>query len=338
MSGAGATSPAASMTGWGRFRRNRQACLGGAFLLALAVVSAVALPWSLAWFDAENLATGVRHGPSMTSVTPAESLDREVGDVPAAMRPLGSFMRGAASWLGHDDLGRSLLFRLALGLIVSLAVAAGATATALVVGTLWGAVAGLLGGRTDLLLMRVVDVLYGLPYILMVILMKVALTRPLTAALGGRTRYADLVILFLAIGSVSWLTMARVVRGLVMSLRHEGFVEASRAMGAGPVWIFRRHMLPNLVGPVAAYASLVVPQAVLQEAFLSFLGIGVQPPLPSLGRLAADGVQAINPFVGFWWLLVFPCGLLALMLLALNGVGEGLREALDPRSSRNMLA
>lgn len=126
--------------------------------------------------------------------------------------------------------------------------------------------------------------------------------------------------------------MARVIRGQVLSLRERAFVEAARACGAGPLRVFVRHLLPNLVGPIVVYSTLVIPQAIMQESFLSFLGIGVQQPIPSLGRLAADGVEAVNTFVGFWWLIVFPCGILVLTLLALNFVGDGLRDALDPQS------
>jgi len=128
-----------------------------------------------------------------------------------------------------------------------------------------------------------------------------------------------------------------VVRGQVLSLRKQPFVEAARSIGAGPVWILARHILPNLVGPITVYATLAIPQAVLQESMLSFLGIGVQPPLPSLGRLAADGVESVNTFVSYWWLLVFPCGVLVLLLLALNFLGDGLRDAFDPKSTAQQL-
>ncbi len=218
------------------------------------------------------------------------------------------------------------------GLLVSLGIGLAAAGVAVVIGTAWGAAAALAGGRWDLAMMRIVDVLYGLPYILMVILLKIALARPLTALLAGHSQYADLVILFLAIGGVSWLTMARVIRGQVLSLRSQPFVEAARAAGAGPVHILRRHMLPNLIGPIFTYAALVIPQAILQESFLSFLGIGVQQPTPSLGRLAADGVEAVNTFVGYWWLIVFPCVALVVTLLALNFISDALRDAFDPKS------
>jgi ABC-type dipeptide/oligopeptide/nickel transport system permease subunit len=155
--------------------------------------------------------------------------------------------------------------------------------------------------------------------------------------MGRNSRAAQIVILFLAIGSISWLTMARVVRGQVLSLRNRPFVEAARAIGARPARIVWRHLIPNTVGTVLVYATLIVPQAILQESFLSFLGIGIQQPMPSLGRLAADGVYAVNSFVSYWWLLVFPCGLLVSTLLALNLIGDGLRDAVDPKSSAGMV-
>lgn len=277
------------------------------FYLALVIAAALlTLPLALQWYDAQNLSGAIRHPPAWTPVQ---------------------------SWLGYDDLGRSLLFRLLPGLLVSLTIGLTAAAMAVTVGTLWGATAGLMGGRVDLLMMRVVDVLYGLPYLLLVVLLKVSLQPVFREILPGHPRVADVVILFLAIGGVSWLTMARVVRGQVLSLRAQPFVEASRVAGATSWHVLRRHLLPNLAGPVIVYGSLIIPQAILQEAFLSFLGVGVQQPTPSLGRLAADGVEAVNSFVSFWWLLLFPCAALVSILLALNFVGDALRETYDPKSS-----
>jgi len=150
----------------------------------------------------------------------------------------------------------------------------------------------------------------------------------------GKRRLFDVVVLLCAIGGVSWLTMARVIRGQVLSLKKLPFVEAARAIGVGPGGIFLRHLLPNLMGPIIVYTTLTVPQAILQESFLSFLGIGVKPPLPSWGNLAADGLSELNPYESNWWLLLFPCLRLGTTLLALNFVGEGLREAFDPKRSR----
>jgi oligopeptide transport system permease protein len=171
--------------------------------------------------------------------------------------------------------------------------------------------------------MRLVDILYGLPYILIVILFQVAFRS---------SRAGSVVVLFVAIGLVSWLTMARVVRGQVLSLRAQPFIEACRASGLTEWRIFTRHLLPNLVGPVIVYATLTIPQAILQESFLSFLGIGIQKPLPSWGSLASDGLlPALNPIDSRWWLLVFPCAMLATTLLSLNFLGDGLRDVFDPK-------
>ena len=319
---------------WRRFARHRVA-LGAALLLAVAVVvSAVSLPFSARWYNVQSLGEAVRHAPSITPVVTDEPYLHELATTGAgsATQASAPTVLRLSGWLGYDDLGRSLLFRLLPGFLISLLIGLASAGLAVVLGVAWGAVAGLVGGRLDALMMRVVDVLYSLPYLLTVILLKIALTRPLTVLLGGQTKLANLIILLLAIGGVSWLTMARVVRGQVLSLREQAFVEASRAAGAGGWHILRVHLLPNLVGPIVVYGTLVVPQAILQESFLSFLGIGVQQPLPSLGGLAADGVQAVNTFVGFWWLLVWPCVVLALTLLALNFIGDGIRDACDPKA------
>lgn len=303
----------------------------------LILASITALPFSLRWYNVQPLSTAVRHAPSWRpAVDPEQFTATDGGEAFGRSHRLTRAAQRAAyqmtSWFGHDNLGRSLFYRVLPGFLISLLIGLGAAGVAMVIGGAWGAVAALAGGRTDLVMMRIVDVLYGLPYILMVILLKIALERPLTGLLAGRTKYADVAILFLAIGGISWLTMARVVRGQVLSLRDRPFIEAARAAGAGPIFILRRHIFPNLVGVIVTYGALVIPQAILQESFLSFLGIGVQQPTPSLGRLAADGVEAVNTFVGFWWLLVFPCGVLVVTLLALNFIADALRDAFDPKS------
>ncbi len=281
-----------------------------------------------------------------------------------------------AAWLGADALGRDLLTRCLLGGAVSLSVGFAAALIAIVIGTAWGMIAGFVGGRVDALMMRIVDVLYGLPYILLVVLLAVAadaigdarLQRNERLAQSQRTAYIaqappdsspeslvartteaairfpspsetsratiNLVTLLVAIGGVSWLTMARVVRGQTMSLRAQPFVQAAEALGASTPRILRVHILPNLMAPVIVYATLTIPQAILQESFLSFLGIGVRPPIPSWGSLAAEGLPELNPVRSRWWLLLFPCALLASTLLALNFLGEALRDAFDPRASR----
>lgn len=324
---------------WRRFRRNHLAIAGALVLAFFLLGGLLTLPFSMRWYNLQELDTAVRHPPTLHPVVPFTSAHTRSTSPPRPGHSLSVSRRvyAASSWLGHDDLGRSLLFRILPGFLVSFAIGLAAALLAVILGTTWGAIAAMMGGRIDAIMMRVVDVLYGLPYILMVILLKVGLTRPLTVLWGGHGAYVDLAVLLLAIGAVSWLTMARVVRGQVLSLRTRPFVEAARAMGAGPFHILRRHLLPNLIGPVVVYATLVVPQAILQESFLSFLGIGVQQPTPSLGRLAADGVEAVNLFVDSWWLIVFPCGVLVVTLLALNFLGDGLRDALDPQSSASMV-
>ena len=245
----------------------------------------------------------------------------------AARRP-----PGPDAWMGTDLLGRSLSSRILLGGAVSLGVGCAAAAVSVVIGVSWGMTAGWIGGRTEQIMMRVVDVLYGLPYILLVILIRVGLEELFVRRWGWRSSSANLVVLLAAISAVSWLTMARVIRGQVLSLKGQPFVDAARVIGL-PGWrIAATHLLPNLAGAIVVYATLTVPQAILQESFLSFLGIGVERPVPSWGNLAADGVSAINNVESFWWMLAFPCGFLTATLLALNAIGEALREAFDPRS------
>jgi len=325
---------------WRRFRRNRLAVAGTVYLGALFAVVVVGLPFSSSWYDVQAPRNAVRHPPARGRVVDCARYERaqqssRLGQAFAFAAP--AFHR-AAAWWGYDSIGRSVLFRCLFGFLISMAIGLGAAVLAVTVGVLWGAVAALAGGAVDTVMMRVVDVLFGLPYILMVILFKIALETPLDRLCGGRGQLANVVLLVVAIGAVSWLTMARVIRGQVLSLREQPFVEAARALGAGRLRILVRHLLPNLVGPIMVYATLVIPQAILQESFLSFLGLGVQQPLPSLGRLAADGVQAVNTFVGYWWLIVFPCGLLVTTLLACNFVGDGLRDAFDPKSQAAPLA
>jgi oligopeptide transport system permease protein len=235
-----------------------------------------------------------------------------------------------AYWMGNDKLSRDLWSRFLLGGAISLSIGLVAAAISVVIGTSVGLVAGYAGGRIDAFLMRMVDVLYGLPYILLVILMRVVLVPILAKATGAM--WANVLVLLIGIGGVSWLTMARVVRGQVMSLRDQPFVEAARALGFRPRRILLRHILPNLVGPILVYATLTVPQAILAESFLSFLGLGIQDPLPTWGSLASEGVAVLNPIRIYWWLIVWPCVGLSVTLLCLNFVGDGLRDALDPKS------
>ncbi len=239
--------------------------------------------------------------------------------------------------LGTDHLGRDLLTRCLAGGTVSIGIGLAAAAISVVIGTLYGALAGASGGRIDAAMMRIVDILFGLPYILLVVLLAVAADAVIErwVARGGRLGEGGLaalnvLTLLVAIGGVSWLTMARVIRGQTMSLCARPFMEAARAIGASPARQFRKHLLPNLAGTIIVYATLTAPQAMLQESFLSFLGIGVRPPLPSWGGLVAEGLAELNLVKPRWWLLLFPSLLLGVTLLALNFVGEGLREAIDP--------
>lgn len=218
-------------------------------------------------------------------------------------------------WLGTDRLGRDLLVRTLFGLRVSLAIALAATLVSLVIGVAWGALAGYLRGRTDALMMRFVDVLYALPQVFFVIILTVVFGRgPLT--------------LLVAIGAFGWLTMARIVRGQARSLREREFVEAALVGGSRTPRILLRHIVPNLLGPVIVYATLLVPQVILVESFLSFLGIGIQEPLASLGNLIADGAAEMETAP---WMLAVPAGCLVLLVFAFNFLGDGLRDALDPR-------
>jgi len=233
---------------------------------------------------------------------------------------LGASPPSSAHWFGTDELGRDTLARVIFGGRISLMVGLIATLVSLLIGVTYGAIAGYRGGKTDELMMRFVDVLYSLPYIFLVILLLVFFSR-------------SLVMLFVALGLVQWLTMARIVRGQVLSLKHQNFVEAARALGAGDMRIIFLHIVPNTLGPVIVYTTLTVPAVILQEAFLSFLGLGVQPPDASWGTLVSDGARLIALFP---WLVIFPGIALSLTLLCFNFLGDGLRDALDPQDRREV--
>ena len=269
---------------WRRLRRNRAATISGVFLLAMCAIAALA-PWLPFLPDpaSQNLALGA---------TPPTW----------------------AHWFGTDDLGRDAFARVIYGGRISMLVGIVGTLVSLLIGVTWGAIAGYAGGDVDEAMMRVVDVLYSLPYLFLVILLLVLFER-------------SLLMLFVALGLVQWLTMARIVRGQVLSLKAQVFVEAARALGAGDAAILGRHIVPNTLGPVIVYATLTVPAVILQEAFLSFLGLGVQPPDASWGTLVADGARVLAIFP---WLVSFPGIALSLTLLAFNFLGDGLRDALDP--------
>lgn len=273
---------------WLRLRRNRLAVAGGITLLILSLACLL--------------------GPLFS---PYDYADQNLDNTFAPP--------GAAHWLGTDQLGRDLLVRVLQGGRISLGVGLCATIVALTIGVIYGAVAGYVGGRTDAVMMRLVDIIYALPFTIFVILLMVFLGR-------------NIVLLFVAIGAVEWLTMARIVRGQIMSLKKMEFIEAARSLGYGSRRIIFRHLLPNALGPIIVYATLTIPAVMLLEAFLSFLGLGVQPPMSSWGTLIKDGAEKMEEY---WWLLVFPGALFSLTLFSLNFLGDGLRDALDVRAAKD---
>jgi len=291
-----------------RLLKNKLAVFGLIFVIVIAVASIV--------------------GPTVISKTTGYTYDF----IPRESSLTKSFAPfrgpgGQFAWthpMGTDNAGRDILARVLSGGQISLMVALIATLVSLVIGVSYGAIAGYLGGRIDDLMMRIVDVLYALPYVIIVIV--------LLALLPAKTPTGQLAQLFFALGAVSWLTMARIVRGQVMSLKNQEFVLAARATGVSTPKIIFRHLVPNALGPVIVYATLTIPTVMLSEAFLSFLGLGVRPPRVSWGSLAAEGAQnmAVYP-----WQLIFPGLIMALMLFCLNFVGDGLRDALDPQMRRD---
>lgn len=275
-----------SRQAWVRLVRNRPAMFGLWILIAMIGI-AILTPWLAPYsYQAQDLALGASP-PSSTN------------------------------WLGTDTLGRDLLTRVMYGGRVSLLVGFAATAVSLLVGVLWGTVAGYLGGRIDAFMMRTVDMLYALPFMIFVILLMVVFGQ-------------SFLLLFVAIGLVEWLTMARIVRGEVRSLKQQDFVSAAIVSGLSTPQIIWRHIVPNVLGPVIVYITLTIPSVMLFEAFLSFLGLGVQPPQSSWGLLIAAGVSSMEEYP---WLLLFPGIALSLTLFALNFLGDGLRDALDPRDA-----
>lgn len=272
---------------WHRLRRNR-AAFAGAILLVLLALSCAAGPIFSQSYEEQNL---------------------DLGAAPPSWQ----------HWLGTDTLGRDLLARTLYGGRISIMVGVVATFVALTIGVTYGAVAGYFGGKVDAFMMRVVDILYALPFAIFVILLMVFFGR-------------NIFLLFFAIGAVEWLTMARIVRGQVLSVKRMEFIEAARALGLGRRRIIFRHVIPNVLGPVIVYTSLTIPAVMLLESFLSFLGLGVQAPMSSWGVLIKDGSEKMEEF---WWLLVFPGALFFLTLLSLNLLGDGLRDALDVRASKD---
>ena len=233
---------------------------------------------------------------------------------------LGAAPPSSEYMLGTDVLGRDLFTRMLYGSRVSLLVGFLATLVALTIGVLWGSIAGYLGGRTDSLMMRIVDILDGLPFVIFLILILVIIGRSMT-------------LLFLAIGAFGWLSMARIVRVQVLGLRRQDYVLAAQSMGASNLRILFKHIIPNVLGSVIVYSTLLIPQFMLLEAFLSFLGLGVQPPESSWGILIREGAITMEEY---WWLLIFPSIVFSLTLFALNFLGDGLRDYLDPRKTQQL--
>ncbi|MBP7843247.1 MAG: ABC transporter permease subunit [Proteobacteria bacterium] len=271
-----------------RLKKNRMAMIGLGILVAL-IILAILTPWIAPYrYEAQNLDYGAQ-GPSVQH------------------------------WFGTDVFGRDLFTRVLFGGRVSLMVGFIATFVSLVIGVLWGSIAGFIGGRVDSAMMRIVDIIYSLPFMLFVVLLTV---------LFGR----HLVLIFFAIGAVEWLTMARIVRGQVLHLRKQEFVEACYSQGISKRRIILKHIIPNVLGPIIVYTTLTIPSVMLLEAFLSFLGLGIQAPMSSWGILISDGVETMEEFP---WLLIFPGLTLSLTLFSLNFLGDGLRDALDPRTSKD---
>lgn len=253
-----------------------------------------------------------------------------------------SFLPPSAQHLFGTDLnGRDLLYRVMLGGQISLIVGVTGALVSFAVGIVYGMIAGYAGGRTDSIMMRLVDILYAIPRLIFLLVLITALdplVRKAMAIYGLQTLtgYSKVFILVLCLGMTEWLTMARIVRGQVLSLKSRNFVVASRSIGQSHRNIIFQHLLPNLMGPALVYLTLTVPAVILDESFLSFLGVGVQAPLASWGLLLSDAAQVINPIKGYWWLLLFPVIAMSMTLLALNFLGDGLRDALDPRMAKSL--
>jgi len=268
---------------------NNKMAMAGASLLLLELLVAMLTPWIAPYpFELQNLENALAE-PSMLH------------------------------FFGTDNLGRDVFTRVLYGGRISMMVGLLASLVSVGVGVLYGAAAGFFGGRTDNLMMRVVDIMYAIPFLFLVIILMVFFGR-------------NFILLFIALGLTQWLTMARIVRGQVMTLKQKEFIQAARVMGVAPVKILMRHLIPNSLGPVIVYLTLTIPTVILEEAFLSFLGLGVQPPMASWGTLIAEGVEVMEIA---WWNLIAPAIFLSLTLFSLNFLGDGLRDALDPKGAKD---
>jgi len=320
---------------WRRLKRNRPAWACLVFLAAFALTSFLApllpLPSPIVLdLRAEPQApvppwTAFGERGFVREYWDLNALDEAL--VSARVALFGDWQTGA--WLGTDAKGRDLLARIVWGSRTSILVALAAAACSLAIGVTYGAFAGLVGGKVDEALMRFVDVLYSIPFLFAVIFV-ITIVGSYRAELA-RAGIDREVVFYLVIGAISWLTMARVVRGQVLALRRAEFVEAARALGASTARILFVHMVPNVLSVVIVYLTLTIPAVMLFEAFLSFLGLGIEPPKVSWGLLASDGTEAINPLRLDWWLVVWPAAAMGSVLLALNVLGDGLRDALDPK-------
>jgi oligopeptide transport system permease protein len=335
---------------WHRLRRNRLALAGALYVIALALLCLVGPTLFHLSYEAQGLsATYLPPGAPFIRIFDAGHLSepaeytvlgqmRQRLEMPpgpqadAALRQLAAgrevtarsgdrmeIYRPGHAWLGTDNLGHDQFAEILYGGRISLMVGLIATFVALVIGVTYGAVAGFAGGKTDAVMMRIVDIIYALPFTIFVILLMVFFGQ-------------NIFLLFFAIGAVEWLTMARIVRGQVLTVKKMEYIEAARALGFGRRRIIFRHIIPNILGPIIVYTTLTIPAVMLLEAFLSFLGLGVQPPMSSWGVLIKDGADRMEEY---WWLLVFPGVIFSLTLFSLNFLGDGLRDALDVRAAKD---
>ena len=324
---------------WRQLRKNRGAMLGLAILCVVSLVAAMTPLLPLQSPRWQELKTRQLLPPGITRVQlPANPKLPELwtnpGPVTTALIRVRLAVFGGwclPSLCGTDNLGRDSLARICWGLRVSLLVGLVAASVSLVIGVSWGAIAGYAGGAVDRVMMRIVDILNSIPFIFIVIFLVTVLTEESIKKRLESWGIGQITILYVAIGAFYWLTMARVVRGQVLSLKHEQFVDAARTIGASHLRIIFLHLVPNVLGLVIVYLTLTIPSVMLTEAFLSFLGLGVQAPDVSLGVLVNEGIGVITPVRIYWWLVFFPGLTLAVTLLALNQLGDGLRDALDPR-------
>ncbi len=298
--------PQAPPDAWSRLRRNPRVRIASLILLGILLAALVG-PWLLP--------------EGYGQVSPAQY------EPPGLAHPFGT-----------DLNGRDTLARVLAGARISLLVGLAGAAISLVIGTSYGMLAGYIGGKTDAILMRIVDILYAVPRLIFILIFINAFDARFKDWLTGgpfewMIAHSRIVILIITLGLIEWLTMARIVRGQVLALKTMPFILAAQSLGQSHFKILVRHLLPNLSGVVVVYLTLTIPAVILDESFLSFLGLGVEAPQASWGSLLAEGAQVINPVRSYWWLLVFPAAFMSLTLLALNFLGDGLRDALDPRST-----